>query len=129
MAWGLRPAIVGVAAAGLFLGLTLATSTAHASARPVKGNASAWDQACAKSPASMPVGDLGNGVNGYVVTNGDSSGTVVCCNSKRCTGEDELAPQREAPPKPIIDTLAGTGQLGGGADQSKLDPLDVLQGQ
>jgi hypothetical protein len=40
MAWELRPAIAGTAVAGLFLGVILATSTARASARPVKGSAS-----------------------------------------------------------------------------------------
>ncbi|NJO34557.1 MAG: hypothetical protein HC869_16925 [Rhodospirillales bacterium] len=40
MAWELHPAIAGTAVAGLFLGVILATSTAHASTRPVKGSAS-----------------------------------------------------------------------------------------
>jgi hypothetical protein len=43
MAWGLHPAIAGTAVAGLFLGVILAISTAHASARPVKGSASIWE--------------------------------------------------------------------------------------
>ena len=33
------------------------------------------------------------------------------------------------PPKPIIDALAGADQLGGATDQSKSDPLDVIQRQ
>lgn len=40
MAWELRPSIAGTAAAGLYLALTLVTSTAHADARPVNGRAS-----------------------------------------------------------------------------------------
>lgn len=41
MAWGLHPSIAGTA--GLFLALTLATSAAHAEARPNQSNSDPLD--------------------------------------------------------------------------------------
>ncbi len=96
-----------------------------------------WGKACTNSSSCLPVGDLGNGINGYSVVDSEGSGTSACCSSKRCVGEDGPAPARQVP-KPsqaILGALAADDQLGGAttSTQSKAagkpDPLDGIQGQ
>jgi hypothetical protein len=134
----LRPLTAAALAAGPIFGLSLASSLAHAEARPVGGNKAVWDKACMKSSSCLPVGDLGNGVDGYSVVNPDGSETNVYCNATRCAGEDGPAPQRQVPKpsKAIVQALAGANQLGGAATTNqqtyaaaKPDPLDVIQGE
>jgi hypothetical protein len=124
----LRPFGVAASAAALVLGLSIASSSAHAEARQVGGTKAVWDKACVKSTSCLPVGDLGNGVNGYSVINPDGSETNVYCNKSRCVGEDGPAPARQVP-KPnqaVINGLAGAGQLSSAT--GKPDPLKVIQG-
>jgi len=126
MEWRLRPFSVAASAA-LILAASFASSVAHAEARQVGGTKAVWDKACMKSSSCLPVGDLGNGVNGYSVVNPDGSETNVYCNKSRCVGEDGPAPARQVP-KPnqvVLDGLAGTGQLSSAA--GKPDPLKVIQ--
>lgn len=132
MSWKLR-FVAGLILGGLILGLSAAI--VQAEVRQVGGNSSIWDKACAKTTRCMPVGDLGGGNKGYIVTNDDGSDTSVYCNKKKCVGEDGPAPAREAPnpPKHIADALAGLNQLdataGGGQANaaSGPDPLKVIQ--
>jgi len=124
----LRPFGVAASAVAFVLGLSIASSIAHAEARQVGGTKAVWDKACAKSSSCLPVGDLGNGANGYSLVNPDGSETSVYCNKTRCVAEDGPAPARQVP-KPnqaVLDGLAGTGQLSSGA--GKPDPLKVIQG-
>lgn len=121
MKWELRPFTAAVLAAGLVFGLSLASPLAYAEARQV----------------GLPVGDLGNCVNGYSVVNPDGSETSVYCNDTRCVGEDGPAPARQVPKpsKAVIGALAANGQLSGATTgkqasaAGKPDPLDVIQGQ
>jgi len=125
MEWKLRPFNVAAGAAALIL---VASSTAHAEVRQVGGTKAVWDKACMKSSSCLPVGDLGNGVNGYSVVNPDGSETSVYCTKTKCVAEDGPAPARQVP-KPnqaVIDGLAGMGQLAGSS--GKPDPLKVIQG-
>jgi hypothetical protein len=94
MAWKLRPFSVAASAAGLVLGLSIASSAAHAEARQVGGTKAVWDKACVKSTSCLPVGDLGDGVSGYSVINPDGSDTNVYCNKNRCVAEAPPAPAR-----------------------------------
>ena len=128
MEWKLRPFSVAASAAVLVLGVSIASSIAHAEARQVGGTKAVWDKACMKSSSCLPVGDLGNGVNGYSVVNPDGSETNVYCNKSRCVGEDGPAPARQVP-KPnqaVLDGLAGMGQLSSASGEP--DPLKVIQG-
>jgi hypothetical protein len=124
----LRPFGVAAPAAALVLGLSIASSSAHAEARQVGGTKAVWDKACVKSTSCLPVGDLGNGVNGYSVINPDGSETNVYCNKSRCVGEDGPAPARQVPKlnQAVINGLAGAGQLSSAT--GKPDPLKVIQG-
>lgn len=96
MEWHLRPFVAGTWAVGLILGLSLATSVAHAEARQVGGNKATWDKACQKSANCMPVGDLGNGVNGYFVHDGKGGGTSVWCDDNNCAADREIKPTKDA---------------------------------
>ena len=136
MEWKLRPFSAGTLAVAVALGTALAPVAAEANSRPVAGNRSVWDTACQKSPRCMPAGDLGNGINGYIVTNPDGTGTIVYCNDTRCAGQDTPAPPPErkvpTPPKAIVDALAGQSQLGAASAQKNqpaagVDPLHVIQ--
>lgn len=125
MEWKLRPFNAAAATAALIL---IASSAAHAEVRQVGGTKAVWDKACVKSTSCLPVGDLGNGVNGYSVVNPDGSETNVYCNKSRCAAEDGPAPARQVP-KPnqaMLDGLAGLGQLSSAS--GKPDPLKVIQG-
>jgi hypothetical protein len=128
MEWKLRLFNVAAATAAVVLGLSVTSSIAHAEVRQVGGTKAVWDKACVKSTSCLPVGDLGNGVNGYSVVNPDGSETNVYCTKTKCVGEDGPAPARQVP-KPnqaVVDGLAGMGQLSGAS--GKPDPLKVVQG-
>jgi hypothetical protein len=128
MEWKLRPFNVAAATAAVVLGLSVASSIAHAEVRQVGGTKAVWDKACVKSTSCLPVGDLGSGVNGYSAVNPDGSETNVYCTKTKCVGEDGPAPARQVP-KPnqaMIEGLAGMGQLSGAT--GKPDPLKVIQG-
>lgn len=82
-------------AAGLLIGLSLISSAAFAEAREVGGNKASWDKACNKSKDCMPVGDLGNGINGYFVHDGKGGGTSVWCDDNNCVA-DRPKPSKDA---------------------------------
>jgi hypothetical protein len=129
MASELRPFGVATSMVALVLiGVGITSSKAHAEVRQVGGTKAVWDKACVKSTSCLPVGDLGDGVNGYSVINPDGSDTNVYCTKTKCVAEDPPAPARQMPKsnQAVIDGLAGTGQLSSTTD--KPDPLKVIQG-
>lgn len=109
MEWHLRPFIAGTWAIGLALGLSLATSVAHAEARQVGGNKATWDKACQKSKDCMPVGDIGGGINGYFVHDGKGGGTSVYCDNNNCAADREIKPTKDA----VQILQQPTGEIGG----------------
>jgi hypothetical protein len=128
--WKLRLSII---ASAVGMGLVSVSLPVAAEVRQVGGTKAVWDKACMKSSSCLPVGDLGNGVNGYSVVNPDGSETSVYCNDQRCVGEEGPAPAREVPKpsKPLLDALAG--KVGSATSQqtkaTKPDPLVVIQAQ
>src|SRR5688500_12500535 len=96
MEWHLRPLTAGTWAAGMLIGISLVSSTALAEARPVSGDKGTWDKACQKSANCMPFGDVGGGLNGYFVHDGNGGGTAVWCNDTRCAAERQSKPGKDA---------------------------------
>lgn len=78
------------------LAMGLASSIAHAEARQVGGNKATWDKACQKSKDCMPVGDVGNGVNGYFVHDGNGGGASVWCTDTKCVADRGTSPKTAA---------------------------------
>ncbi len=102
--------------ATLALGLALASNLAHAEARQVGGNKATWDKACQKSSNCMPVGDVGGGVNGYFVHDGNGGGTSVWCDNNNCVADRTVKLPKDAArllQEPV-------GQLGGAATTKPL---------
>jgi hypothetical protein len=96
MEWRLRPFIAGTWAAGLLIGLSFVSTAAQAEARQVGGNKAVWDKACQKDKDCMPIGDLGNGVNGYFVHDGNGGGTSVWCTNTKCAADRQIKPTKNA---------------------------------
>ncbi|GAB2175894.1 hypothetical protein [Dongia sp. agr-C8] len=97
MVCNLRPRNAAALAAGLLIGLCLASSTALAEARQVGGTRATWDKACQKNKDCMPVGDLGGGVNGYFVHDGKGGGTSVWCDDNNCVADRRpIKPRKDA---------------------------------
>jgi hypothetical protein len=96
MEWHLRPFIASTWVAGLLIASSLVSTVAHAEARQVGGNKATWDKACLKSNDCMPVGDIGGGINGYFVHDGNGGGTAVYCDDNNCAAAREIRPTKDA---------------------------------
>jgi hypothetical protein len=127
MEWHLRPLIAGTWAAGLLIGLSLVSSTALAEARQVGGNKGTWDKACQKNSNCMPVGDLGGGVNGYFVHDGNGGGTSVWCDDNNCVADRQIKPSKDA--VQILQQPASQigGAVGGKAATDNESPAMLLK--
>ena len=122
----LRPFAVGIWMVGLSLGLGLASPHAHAEARQVGGNKATWDRACKADKNCMPVGDLGDGINGYFVHDGNGGGTAVYCDDNNCAAERTMKPAKDA--VQILQQPAGEigGVIGSKAVTGKESPATLL---
>lgn len=126
MEWHLRPLIVGTWAAGMLIGLSLASSTALAEARPVGGNKATWDKACQSNADCMPFGDVGDGRNGYFVHDGNGGGTSVWCDDDNCAAVRQSKPGKDA--VQILQQPASQigGAVGGKATTGNESPAMLL---
>ena len=126
MEWHLRPFIAGTWVAGLLIGLSFVSTAAHAEARQVGGNKATWDKACNADKNCMPVGDLGDGINGYFVHDGNGGGTAVYCDDNNCAAEREMKPTKAA--VQILQQPAGEigGAIGSKSATGKESPAMLL---
>lgn len=122
----LRPFIVCTWMVGLNLGLGLASPHAHAEARQVGGDKATWDKACKADNNCMPFGDLGDGINGYFVHDGNGGGTAVFCDDNNCAAERQIKPTKDA--VQILQQPASTigGAIGSKAATGKESPAMLL---
>jgi hypothetical protein len=119
----LRSRIAGSFAAGLLISVSLFSSTALAEARQVGGDKATWDKACQSNANCMPVGDLGGGINGYFVHDGNGGGTSVWCDDNNCVAD-------RRPIKPAKDAVQilqqPVSKVGGQPAQGNESPAMLL---
>jgi hypothetical protein len=113
-------------AVGLVLGIGLTSSLAHAEARQFGGDKATWDKACQKNKNCMPIGDLGGGINGYFVHDGNGGGTSVWCDDNNCVADRPVKPTKNA--VQILQQPAGLigGAIGGKAATGNESPATLL---